>query len=327
MSNEIIVSSKAAGDIPDEALATLDSANVTDECDALPAVSITNAAPTVGQLLRAARETKGMTTVDVALALKLSARQVSAIEAGDWSILPGNTIIRGFIRNYARLLNIAPDPLMNALDALQLPKPPSLDFPESINSTMPQTGKAERRDYAAVFAALIILGIAFIVYFFIPLAFWQSTMSVLTTGGKSSEAVSETAGSVAKAVTQPVSEPDRTVLTPPSDAAVAQNTVPAQSIGAPATTTPVTAVPIAGGSSNQGLKLSFSQPSWVEIRDRSGEIIFSQLNPAGSQRDIEGQPPFSLVIGSASNVTVQYKGQVVELVQRSKDDVARLTLD
>jgi cytoskeleton protein RodZ len=76
-----------------------------------------------------------------------------------------------------------------------------------------------------------------------------------------------------------------------------------------------------------GLKLSFAQPSWVEIRDRSGQIIFSQLNPAGSQRDIEGQPPFALVIGNATNVTVQYKGKVIELSQRSKDDVARLNLD
>jgi cytoskeleton protein RodZ len=78
---------------------------------------------------------------------------------------------------------------------------------------------------------------------------------------------------------------------------------------------------------NSGLKLIFAQPSWVEIRDRSGQIIFSQLNPAGSERDIEGQPPFALVVGNASNVTVKYKGQVVELSQRSKDDVARLNLD
>ena len=75
------------------------------------------------------------------------------------------------------------------------------------------------------------------------------------------------------------------------------------------------------------MKLSFGQPSWVEIRDRSGQIVFSQLNPAGSQREIEGQAPFTLVIGNASSVTVQYKGKTVDLTQRSKDDVARLTLD
>jgi len=87
------------------------------------------------------------------------------------------------------------------------------------------------------------------------------------------------------------------------------------------------AVPSAATGTSGGLKLSFSQPSWVEIRDGSGQIIFSQLNPAGSQSDIRGQPPFALVIGNASNVTVQYKGKVVELTQRSQEDVARLTLE
>ena len=32
----------------------------------------------------------------------------------------------------------------------------------------------------------------------------------------------------------------------------------------------------------------------MEVRDRSGEVIHSQLNQAGSTREIEGQPPFEL---------------------------------
>jgi cytoskeleton protein RodZ len=119
-----------------------------------------------------------------------------------------------------------------------------------------------------------------------------------------------------------------------SDAAPTQ--IPLQPDNLPATVAPTlpletnAQLPVQQAVSNapsSGLKLSFAQPSWVEIRDRSGQIIFSQLSPAGSQRDIEGQPPFALVVGNATNVTVQYKGKVVELLQRSKDDVARLNLD
>ena len=77
-----------------------------------------------------------------------------------------------------------------------------------------------------------------------------------------------------------------------------------------------------------GLKFSFDQPSWVEVRDRSGEVIFSQLCQAGSQRDIEGQPPFSLVVGNSSHVTLLYNGKAVDFSKhRSKDGVARLTLE
>ena len=51
--------------------------------------------PSVGQQLRTAREAKGLTTDDVAKAIKLSLRQVKSLEADDWPNLPCNTIIRG----------------------------------------------------------------------------------------------------------------------------------------------------------------------------------------------------------------------------------------
>jgi len=75
------------------------------------------------------------------------------------------------------------------------------------------------------------------------------------------------------------------------------------------------------------LKFSFAQASWVEVRDRDGAILFSQLGQAGSQRDVEGRPPFALIIGNAGNVSLQYKGKPVDLSKRSKDDVARLSIE
>jgi cytoskeleton protein RodZ len=66
----------------------------------------------------------------------------------------------------------------------------------------------------------------------------------------------------------------------------------------------------------------------VEVRDRSGQIIFSQLCPPGSEREIEGQPPFALVVGNASHVTLRYKGKPIDLLsKRSKEDVARVTVE
>ena len=57
-------------------------------------------------------------------------RQVEALERGDWQGLPGQTFIRGFIRNYARLLQIDPAPLMDQLDdALEKPAD-SLSVPD-----------------------------------------------------------------------------------------------------------------------------------------------------------------------------------------------------
>ena len=62
--------------------------------------------PHVGEKLRLAREALGMSATDMAHALKLGQRQLEALEAGNWLGLPGNTFVRGFVRNYARLVNI-----------------------------------------------------------------------------------------------------------------------------------------------------------------------------------------------------------------------------
>jgi cytoskeleton protein RodZ len=57
---------------------------------------------------------------EVAQSLKLAPRQVAAIESEDWGALPGNTMIRGFVRNYARVLNLDADALMRGLDATRM---------------------------------------------------------------------------------------------------------------------------------------------------------------------------------------------------------------
>jgi cytoskeleton protein RodZ len=296
--------------------------------EALPGLAVSSAALpetsvlSVGQQLRAAREEKNVTVVDVAKVLKLSAHQVVALEEDDWARLPGNTIIRGFVRNYARFLKLDADPLMSALSAAQEPLSPKLDLPAGTNTAMPQPGTAERKDFATVFSGALLIVLAVLAYFFMPQDLWRSKLTELVDGIKVFELFTDKAG-------KPKPSDASVPLAPPS--AITQLAAEAATLP----TSPVPTVASVRAETDQvpvtdisgGLKLSFAQPSWVEIRDRSGQIIFSQLNPAGSQRDIEGQPPFALVIGNATNVTVQYKGKVIELSQRSKDDVARLNLD
>ena len=79
--------------------------------------SSTEAAPppvSPGASLSAARNEIGLSVADVARSLRLSVRQIEAIEADDFDKLPGKTFLRGFVRNYAKLLNIDPEPLLEA---------------------------------------------------------------------------------------------------------------------------------------------------------------------------------------------------------------------
>jgi cytoskeleton protein RodZ len=78
-----------------------------------------------GALLRAAREAAGLSVEAVAQQLKLSPRQVRALEGDDFGSLPGRTFVRGFVRNYARLVALDTERVLDALpsaaDTLEAP--------------------------------------------------------------------------------------------------------------------------------------------------------------------------------------------------------------
>jgi len=73
--------------------------------------------------------------------------------------------------------------------------------------------------------------------------------------------------------------------------------------------------------------MRFERESWVEIRGRDGKTLLSQLNPAGSERTIVGDPPFRLVIGNAQHVRISYDERPVDLSPHVKVEVARFTLE
>lgn len=274
---------------------------------------------TVGQQLRAAREAKGLSAGEIAKALKLSPSQVEALEADDWARLPCNTIIRGFVRNYARLLKLDPDALMTSLDRMNLPNLTELEMPIGTNVSVPNESRVERHDYIRVISGLIVLALAVLAYFFFPMGMWQSAVNALKAATQSDQTGSVSV--VPQTQSDAKDKATEAVVTPPG-----MTLLPAQP-DSPPSALPAAPAPTPQSSSENVLKFSFSQPSWVEVRDRKGEIIFSQLSEAGSQREIEGQPPFTLVIGNAGQVTLQYKGKQVDLSRRSKDDVARVSVE
>lgn len=282
------------------------------QAEAAASVAVTPVTGGVGQQLRAAREGRNMSLADAAQALKLGPRQVEALEAEDWKSLPGNTMIRGFVRNYARLLNIDAEALMRALDAAQLQQKAQLEASAGTTASLPHSGRrrAERRDYLAVISGLVLLGLAVLAYFFVPADLWQSQLAALI-DRKPAPPLENTAPA-------PPSEPASTALAAPKAGPGESVTV----LSAPHATV-LSDARVAGG----GLKLSFAQPAWVEIRDARGQVLLSGLSPAGSQREVHGQPPFSLVVGNSTQVTVQYRGRVIELAPHSSGEVARLTVE
>jgi len=119
----------------------------------------------VGARLRAGREAMGLDVADMARQLRLGPRQVEAIESGDLSGLPGKTFVRGFVRNYARAVNLESAPLLALLDQVSELDVPHLNLPESTHVTMPGQGHAFNKDMRTVAAGLVLVLGAIIAYF------------------------------------------------------------------------------------------------------------------------------------------------------------------
>lgn len=71
----------------------------------------------IGYHLKAARERLGMTTAVAAQKLHMRAMFVDAIEREDWKTIGEPVYIRGFIRNYARLVGLDPQGCVSAFAA------------------------------------------------------------------------------------------------------------------------------------------------------------------------------------------------------------------
>ncbi|MEO8411764.1 MAG: helix-turn-helix domain-containing protein, partial [Propionivibrio sp.] len=160
--------------------------NVEDAAPAMPPEVLS-----VGQQLRAAREANGLTAADISRGLKLSLNQVDALEADDWDRLPGKTFIRGFVRNYARLLGLDSDQLMSDLDGRIMPQSPELRVSAGTPVRFSQESKTDRNDSIRILSGVIILILAMLAYFLLPQDLWQSALTTIKNIGQAPTAVSK----------------------------------------------------------------------------------------------------------------------------------------
>lgn len=70
----------------------------------------------LGATLKRERERRGLSVRDVMEATKISRRNVSALEAGEVRALPHPVYLKGYVRNYARLVGLDPEPFVAAVE-------------------------------------------------------------------------------------------------------------------------------------------------------------------------------------------------------------------
>lgn len=273
-----------------------------------------NAAPSApetlpGRMLTEARVRKNLTILDVAQQLKLSISQVEALEADAYDRLPGPVFVRGFVRNYARLVDLDGEVLTAALVLPSQHTTASAAVPHSSNIPFPEQHPSTWPRYAAVLLLLMVGVLALY-------AFMTDERQVVVTAQTPAEYASTAAAVQSVAVAEPV--PAEHVIPKPTSGEVSAPSV-------------ADARPVAAENTQSSgiaeVHFTFNKESWVEVRDRNNRILLSELSPAGSEQRLQGRAPLTLVVGNARGVRLDYNGAPIDLTQHTRESVARLTLE
>lgn len=275
----------------------------------------------VGRLLRQARESRGMSVESVGAAIKLSPRQVLAIEADAYDRLLNPTYARGFIRNYASLLGLDPQSLLEQLDIQHITPSPQLVERRGTGVAMPMQSPRRRWLLPLMALSVPVIAAAGLYAWF---EYWpQAAPSDELSSPAEPEQVPDAPPTLSEA---PVEGTDLVSTDPaalPEGAATGASDAPGTGNVQAQTVAPVQA-PVTG---QHRLSFTFSQDSWVEIRDAQDRILMSELNRGGGSRQIDVSYPVSIVVGNARSVKLDVDGASYDLAPSTKVDVARLRLE
>jgi len=283
---------------------------------------------TAGVILAQAREAAGLSVEDVALQLKLAPRQVAAIEREDFASLPGRTFVRGFVRNYARLLKLDVDATLAALpaDGAAALDRPSLAATTRAIGELPSE-RAARPGVAKWAIPLVLIAIV-------------AVAAIYEFSRPPSPAPASTAPAVVHAP-PPAAEPAPPSPTPatatevqtgsaPPALPASTSTTPLPNPVATGSTAPAVATasppPVAQGAPNH-LDVRFHGTSWIEVRDRSGSVVLSMTGNDGASRELTVAPPGEITVGNVAAVEASWRGRRLDLAAQAKQNVARARLD
>jgi cytoskeleton protein RodZ len=338
--------------------------------DAVPddTAAIIEAVPfSVGAALREARIHHGLSVDEISNRIKFAPRQIEALEADDFAHLPEIAFVRGFVRSYARLVQLDDMALLAAL-------------PHSPEQSVSLESKALTEvPYPDIYTErkqnIIWLSAALSVAVLLGLSAWLLGDKPKETNAQTpavTGAQNVTVESLPLPAVQPVSAVsdqehvtaapgiEKPVLEKPdaekpgieklsaeksgAEKAAAEKTgaekkaaevknmpqvisPPVQTTAVPSASQPVKPVAANNASGQAVIRITFDADSWVGITDKDGKHLLSQLNHAGSEQNINGSPPFSLTIGYAKAVHLYYKGKAVDLAPYADEEVVHLTLE
>jgi cytoskeleton protein RodZ len=278
-----------------------------------------------GAYLSSEREKSKLSVQQVADKLYLDVNLIKALEADNYEQLPPPIFIRGYIRNYAKLLEIPAEPILTAYErsgqaAISTPVITPQLAPKK------QTNSSDWRFKAVTYTIIITL--------MMLMALWQYYPTSISEPQEVVNAPDAPAWENFQPLETPPTYPPAVVETNPAGSLNApkpsEETQPAVGVTAPtegvsetqpATTEPTattTESPAAPEPQSQSLQIHFKQSVWTRLTDSKGKVLYNQTGKSGEVFSIkEGIPPFYLSVGN-EGLQVEYQGTVKNITTYPK---------
>ncbi len=253
-----------------------------------------------GQMLKAAREAKGLHLAMLSVALKVPTRKLEALERDDHSGFHDVTFLRALAQAVCRHLDMDAAPVLAALpqavNRLPAQRPP-------LDARVKPTLETGHRPAMSLRPSRTVL--------------WLALLMLVSTGAL---------------IWWPARAPDASapalVLEEPAQAHVpmgqASNPVelPAVPLAAPADPVPTASV----DAEASGLVLRIRQGTWLEVRDGKGETLVKKQVKAGETLRYDAKAPVFVYASQADGIELLWQGQAVDLQPHTRNNELRMKI-
>lgn len=315
--------------------------------------SIVASSSDVGKRLREAREANNISVIDAAAQLRVTRDAIHYLETQQWDKLHGRTYARGYFLSYVKFLGLPQDEMIAGFN---------LEFNEvesERQSHAPvQSLKPARNSFPWL---VVVLLIAVLVAGWFGYQHWQTSKSVVADSDTSSadspmvepleseEVIEHSSGAATddlidgaaaeltdsaepipadSAAPVPVMPTDEFSSEDNAAASIADDSM--SMAAAENITEPVTETALmeenAAESGHKTLIIGLAADCWVEVRDASQQVLISRVVRGGNTVELAGEAPLRVSLGQANAASVRFDGDIVDITQYTRGNVARFTL-
>ncbi|MCK5525384.1 MAG: DUF4115 domain-containing protein [Thiomargarita sp.] len=274
-----------------------------------------------GSILRQAREKGNMSIKHISDRLFLDKHVIQALEDDNYEGLPPPIFVRGYLRNYAKVLDIPEENILAVLDQNENTSTPSI----TKNPLTPNKQTSSNDLWHSVSTVVVIVTLM------ILMALWQfypssDDISSETPGAINSDNESWPSDLDNTEINAEINTVDETAIKPAADNA-STTTVTTTTVQSPPAVitviqqtenTPAQVSPVLVNE-EKTILLHFKKRVWMRVTDKTGKQLYEGISKADKALSLEGLPPFNIKVGN-SGVDIEYQGEIKNIRNYPKEN-------